>query len=388
MENRLISSGKRSNRNSNIEILRIISMVLIVAHHYAIHGFSMPNLPVIKNKVVVEFLFAGGKLGVNCFILISAYFLVNRKFSGKRLLKTTGAAWFYSVACLILFLTVFEPLFPIDGREIFKSFFPVIYSKYWFVTDYVGLMLISPILNFLIGKMGKRDYQIFLGITLGMTVLLAGTINESLNDWKSNLLWFIILYMVAGYIKLYADLNIKNSKQHFLMACLFFGALLALTLFNNYIGAHFSNKRMLYINTFYMSMNSIFIFPVSVSLFLGFLKLESRSVRWINILAGASFGVYLIHDNQLLRPYLWKVLFKNSEFYSSPYLILHAFGAIVTVYIACTVIELIRQNTVEKLYFRFLDAYYEKIKQKITPLFKSFSSKLRYSVKRFYQAKN
>lgn len=137
-----------------------------------------------------------------------------------------------------------------------------------------------------------------------------------------------------------------------------------------------------------MSMNSIFIFPVSVSLFLGFLKLESRSVRWINILAGASFGVYLIHDNQLLRPYLWKVLFKNSEFYSSPYLILHAFGAIVTVYIACTVIELIRQNTVEKLYFRFLDAYYEKIKQKITPLFKSFSSKLRYSVKRFYQAKN
>lgn len=108
MESRLISSGKRSNRNSNIEILRIISMVLIVAHHYAIHGFSMPNLPVIKNKVVVEFLFAGGKLGVNCFILISAYFLVNRKFSGKRLLKTTGAAWFYSVACLILFLTVFE----------------------------------------------------------------------------------------------------------------------------------------------------------------------------------------------------------------------------------------------------------------------------------------
>lgn len=106
-------------------------------------------------------------------------------------------------------------MFPIDGREIFKSLFPVIYSKYWFVTDYVGLMLISPILNFLIGKMGKRDYQIFLGITLGMTVLLAGTINESLNDWKSNLLWFIILYMVAGYIKLYADLNIKNSKTAF-----------------------------------------------------------------------------------------------------------------------------------------------------------------------------
>ena len=54
---------KKSNkeRNSNIELLRIISMVLIVAHHFALHGYGVNELKFSENKLILDFLSLGGK---------------------------------------------------------------------------------------------------------------------------------------------------------------------------------------------------------------------------------------------------------------------------------------------------------------------------------------
>ena len=77
-------------RNSNLELLRIISMLLIIMHHYSIHGFSPNILYYSSNKYILDFLSLEGKLGVNCFILISGYFMINQKFTIKKLLSILG----------------------------------------------------------------------------------------------------------------------------------------------------------------------------------------------------------------------------------------------------------------------------------------------------------
>lgn len=68
------------SRNSNIELLRIISMFLIVVHHMSVHGFtsagrwnlqSFPSL----NQFLVQFMVIGGKIGVDIFVVITGYYL-------------------------------------------------------------------------------------------------------------------------------------------------------------------------------------------------------------------------------------------------------------------------------------------------------------------------
>ncbi len=65
-------------RQSSIELLRIIAMILIVAHHFEIHGgFAYPQDAVSVNRIWMQFISSGGKVGVNIFVLLSGYFLVS-----------------------------------------------------------------------------------------------------------------------------------------------------------------------------------------------------------------------------------------------------------------------------------------------------------------------
>lgn len=67
-------------RNSNLEILRIVSMILIIVHHYVVHGQFEWSNTITTNKILLEVLSLGGKLGVNCFVLITGYFMVQSKY--------------------------------------------------------------------------------------------------------------------------------------------------------------------------------------------------------------------------------------------------------------------------------------------------------------------
>lgn len=87
------------NRNSSIELLRIISMILIVFHHFAFHGgFKWQTNSVTISHFWYNFIYGGGKIGVNIFVLISGYFLIDRKTSVfsyiRRILKFWGQVFF------------------------------------------------------------------------------------------------------------------------------------------------------------------------------------------------------------------------------------------------------------------------------------------------------
>ena len=74
-------------RESNIELLRVISMVMIFVYHYCVHGSILKVGSYTINKLVALFLSIGGRVGVNLFILIMGYFMINSKFKIKKLLK-------------------------------------------------------------------------------------------------------------------------------------------------------------------------------------------------------------------------------------------------------------------------------------------------------------
>ena len=86
----VVEELKRKNssvqlRDSNIELYRIISMLLIVAHYYVVNsGLTYGGGPIYKDALSFPSLFllvfgAWGKIGINCFVLITGYFMCKSK---------------------------------------------------------------------------------------------------------------------------------------------------------------------------------------------------------------------------------------------------------------------------------------------------------------------
>jgi Uncharacterized protein conserved in bacteria len=331
---------ERKVRNSNIELLRIIAMVLIVMHHYSVHGFS--NITVIAaDKLVVDWFATGGKIGVDVFVLISGYYMVNSTFNLKKLLKIWGQVWFYAVGIFFLLRYVLAPQFmlsKISAQSVLYAFFPVTYNEYWFASVYIWLMLLTPVLNMLIHQLKKE--QLFRLILVGL--LLASVLPSIAAGvgWLNEFGVFVLLYIIAGYIRLYAGTDIPASK-HLWIAFVLYVLLQVL-----YIGTG-SN----------IQLNGIFVIAISIELLIGFAQKKPSYHKLINVIASAAFGVYLIHDNQYVRSYLWGFVLRNQAQYGSGHLIVHALISVFLVYVVCTCIDLLRQYTVEKAWLWFTNCY-------------------------------
>ena len=67
----------KKNRDSNLELYRIIVMLLIVAHHYVVNsGLTAADGPIYTDPLSWRSMFllllgAWGKTGINCFVLIT-----------------------------------------------------------------------------------------------------------------------------------------------------------------------------------------------------------------------------------------------------------------------------------------------------------------------------
>lgn len=138
-----------SGRKSNFELLRIVSMVMIVACHYCYYGGALFEGSGMT-WIIAAFLKTGGKLGVTCFVLISGYFMCDKEYKISSVFRVALQTMFYSLLAIII-VHLFGG--STDIKTIFKEFFSPIYGCYWFVTAYIGMYLISPFLNIILQRL-------------------------------------------------------------------------------------------------------------------------------------------------------------------------------------------------------------------------------------------
>lgn len=90
---------------------------------------------------------------------------------------------------------------------------------------------------------------------------------------------------------------------------------------------------------------------------MAFLTMKMSYHKWINRVASAAFGVYLLHDSNLLREYLWRDVFKNVLYQNSNSIIVYSMGVVILVYFVCTLIDLVRQYFFEKPFLKVINKY-------------------------------
>ncbi|MBS9334886.1 acyltransferase [Fructobacillus sp. M1-13] len=328
-------------RNSNLEFLRIIAMLLIVAHHFALHGFEWVDTSSLSGGIdvfILDFFRSGGKLGVDIFVLISGYFVSKKAFTLKKFLLIYAQIWFYSVGIFLLFTFCLHPFFPITKIDAFYNFFPLIYNRYWFATNFIFLMALSPLLNVTF-KYVKQP--VILRILL-LAVLFCSFLPTFFNVSAplSYLGWFILLYMVAGYIRYFVDIHKLNHKKHILFTILSVSALYIMSI----------------VNSKYWDLHSFIVLVSTVEIFIMTITAKPRYNRMVNLISGSTFGVYLIHDNPYMRRYIWHTLFNVQSFYHTGFrLFPFAIAVIATIFIFSILIDMVRRYTVQRLWGGIVD---------------------------------
>ena len=355
----------KNQRNSNLEILRILSMVFIVSCHFASCGFEDYTLFISNpNNYLIYFLNLFGKVGVNVFILISAYFMINSKFTLKKLLVLGGEVCFYSIV-LSLIMLILVPTISITHFNILRAVFAISHG-YWFISCYIVLMLFSPFLNKFIKGLSKNTLLKLLLLLIIIWSIYPTFTGASLMYGDSfgygYMIWFIILYFIGAFIRLHLDIKQFSSKKLFAILIASVTILYFSSAITGQLAILFDIETFVYGGTtafipseFFTRENRFFVLTMSLSLFLIFLKRKEFSNKYINYFAGSTLGVYLIHNNVFVWEYLWKSLINVSSYYYSPILWIVAIISIVAVYLVCTGIDIIRRETVEKWWIRFID---------------------------------
>ena len=333
-------------RNSSIELLRILSMVMIVFHHFAVHGgFVWTSESNLIARLWYNFILMGGKVGVNVFVLISGYYLTRSKdefFRLSRVFKFWAQVFFYSIVLLgVSWLTGFASF---SLTDTVKSLLPITYTKWWFASTYFVLYLFHPFLNKLLCNLSKSSYQKLL-ILLVVCWSLIPTFTKSAFE-SNSLVWFATLYAIAGYIRLYG-LSPKFTTRFYFVLFLISSLLTYLSSVAFLVLERFSSIFQ-NTSTYFYGQEKITILAVSLSLFMLFEGLKMPYIKWVNLIGSATFGVYLIHDNPLMRQILWFDLFKNASYQNSLWLIPYSIVVSLAVFLFGVLIDLARQYLLEK----------------------------------------
>lgn len=349
---------KKLKRKSNLELLRILSMLLIIMHHFAFHGTYKHDIFMgnyFKSEVIINSMQSLGKLGVNLFIFISAYFLVDKKFKFSRIISVTLLTLFYSTLIYVIILIIGVPISVNINLLTSILPFPGI-TTYWFVCSYVLMILLMPYMNLIIQSVSKKKLKLLLVILSIFWIIIpqlnsyfpgkVGLRMESLG--VSEGIIFIYVYFLAGYIKLYPNKVTKNFKLN-----LIFSVILLVALFLSIylpMRLSFSNENIYQFTLNMVPSNSIIIILLTISVFCSFLNLDIGSIKSINYISSSTFSVYLIHDNAIIRPLLWNYI-NNDQFKDSAYqLFIAGIRYTIMIYCACVLIDVVRRILFEKLF--------------------------------------
>lgn len=341
-------------RSSNLELYRVIVMLLIVAHHYVVNSGLMDVMseqPLSGKSLFLYILGMWGKTGINCFVLITGYFMCKSKITCRKFLKLLLEIEFYKIVIYLVFvLSGYESL---SLKGLFKAIVPVYLIEHNFASCFLMFYLCIPFLNILINNLLKRQHQLLIYLLLFIYTFL-GTIPK-FHVTMNYVSWFCVIYFISSYISKYGLFpSITHRKWGILMLISIFVSILSVVALLAF--PVLLHTTYLYPYFFVADSNVFLALSTAICSFMYFKDLNIRNNSFINMLGASTFGVLLIHANSdTMRQWLWKDVLDNVKYYSSDYLVVHALLSVIMIFIVCILIDYARIHFVENRTFRYID---------------------------------
>lgn len=284
--NELYKSGG-VQRNSNIELLRIVSMLLVLLIHFtSVHLMPSPETLTTDtaNTVLNLSLRSISFVCVNCFILISGYFGIHWKIRSFSNLIFQILFW---LAIGVAFAKIIGIHY--DG-SIFSACMSMINGR-WFIPAYISLYIVAPLLNAFIEKSTTKQLLRYIIIFyIFSTIFGYFMFSEEFNEGMS-LISLIGFYLTGAY--LHREDKVLSKLSSWSWLGLYFASALLLIVIS--IGLFKLNISSL----IFGYLNPIIILQ-SVFLFMFFERLKIGKHKWINFIAASAFSVYLFHFHPMI----------------------------------------------------------------------------------------
>lgn len=352
-------NGGGQKRDSNLETYRILCMLMIVAHHCVVNsGLTaldgpMTTEPSRINTIYLWLYGMWGKTGINCFLMITGYFMCCSSITLRKFVKLMLQIYLYKIVIFSIFLaTGYET---ISLGRLVKLLMPIWNIHDNFTSCFIVFWLTIPFWNILIKNMNQKQHQILLILLLGVYTFLG-----SVPKFKiafNYVTWFGIIYLIASYIRLYPCPLFERKR---LWA--FLSVLSVLVAMGSVYAMHLLVGKPYF---FVSDSNKLFAVAVAVTTFLWFKNISLPYNKWINIVGGSTFGVLLIHANSdAMRTWLWKETVNCVGHYSLPIvnMALYFLMATLIIFTVCILIDRLRMLLIERPFFRWYDKRFQGIK--------------------------
>ena len=345
--------GGAKVRLSNIELYRIIVMMLIVAHHYVVNSGLyevMAEEPLSSHSIYLYLFGMWGKTGINCFVLISGYFMCKSRITCRKYLKLLLEVLFYNIICWSMFTFTGYEHFSI--KSLVMAMMPIVGMSDGFTSCFLIFYLFIPFLNILLGQLDKKKHTYLLALCL-----IAYTILGSVPKFHvtfNYVTWFCILYFIASYIRLYGFFPKLRCSHWGLITLAMMLLSIGSVFLMLYVHVKYGVKLLPY--NFVQDSNKIFAVLVSISSFMYFKDLHIKQSKFINTISASTFGVLCIHANSdTMRQWLWKDMLDNVGYYANANLVTISCISVLSVFLVCIILDYIRIHTVERFTFAFID---------------------------------
>lgn len=356
----------KRERESNLELLRIITMLGIIAHHFVVNSGVRDLYNYDSPSVSQYFLMVWGmwgKVGINCFILISGYFLCMSRLTWQRFVKLLFQVYTYGILMFIGFAACGTMEFSLSAiLSILVSPLKSIGNS--FTASFLCFYAFVPFYNKFLASISEREHRNFLiGVIFVMTG--CGTFFDARVFLEP--LWYAVLYMVAAYIRKYPNKYFDSLSY----AIITLVASVILSMLSVVLPLWVKSNMITSIPVvdyyFVADSHKILAFAVGLSAFMvakNCPKFHNKTINWV---AAGTFGVFLIHTRgPVMRKWLWQDivqvpdLYKGTEGYSAfvPEGVLGifcvAFIVPILIFVIGTTVDYIRRVFIEKPFMNWL----------------------------------
>lgn len=338
-------------------------MIAIVAHHYVVNSGVlqvMESEPLTLKSAFFYLFGMWGKIGINCFVLITGYFMCRQDITLRKFLKLLFQVMFYNITVNAVFVVC--GYVPFNKGVLYDMLWPIKSVGDGFVSCFLVFYLCIPFLNVLVRNIDKRQHQLLLALCLFVYTVLGTTTKVPVTI--NYVTWFGILYFISSYIRFYGicfgRVKIGWGWMSVSSVAVSAASVLLIAAMTETPGREF---------ILVADSNHIMAVVTSVCLFMFFKDLPMKNSKFINTVASTTFGVLLIHANSnTMRHWLWRDTLDNVGFFSTDNAVLHAIVSVATVFVVCSFIDYLRVRYVEKPFFKHV---LNKIK--LPKIFKSYS---------------
>ena len=357
----------KTPRESNLELLRILCMLLIIGDHLTGQG-GIADYSTFASSFAFCLIGCGSRIACSIFVLIGGWFLCEQPFRTRRPLSLWLSLWLYTVP--VTLLCALGGL-PVSFGTLRWAVFPASTRQLWFISDYLVLLLCTPILNRVLCGLPRAGHRALL---LGLAVpLIAYPTLFAEDGVVSDLAWmFLYEYLLAAYLRRYPDNRLSRLLRHRAVALLLG---IGLPLLNTVARAWLEcqgatdGKAFQYVAYYRTGLGALPNLVAALALFSLFRSLPLGRHRWLNTLAGTTLGVYILHQVPAFRDFLWNGVFQAQAHHGSvPYTLL----VVVATFAGAAVVDLLRSRLVlaplqNSRLFRVLCAKGDALAAKIQP---------------------